>query len=225
MSPLHQEALRLARLDIPVFPCEPLTKSPKRGTRGFHDATTDPAVINAWWSENPDYNIASQPQLRGLAVVDRDGPEGALNWFNKELEHGAVETMTVNTPHGRHLYYKGDLPPSVGKLAPHVDTRGGGSYALLPPSRLPDGEYMYANDLPPADLPEWIPAHLAALAREHMGASSADLDQPANVARAKVHLKAAVERGDVAVEGQMGDARTFAMACELLNRKRWPEPT
>jgi len=48
---------------IPFVPCKPGSKEP--ATRhGFKDATTDPSQIRAWWTQNPDCNLA----IAALAV-------------------------------------------------------------------------------------------------------------------------------------------------------------
>lgn len=131
-SDLHKAALKLAAKGIPVFPCLPMGKEPAT-PQGFKDASSDPAQIDVWWFENPNYNLAIQPQNMGCAVIDPDGETGLNSWAALELEYGnAPDTYTVRTPGGGlHLYFKGDLPPSQSALADHIDTRGGGSYALV----------------------------------------------------------------------------------------------
>lgn len=222
-SALHQEALRLAGLGIPVFPCVPLTKTPAT-EHGFHDASTDPAVIDAWWGE-ADYNIAFQPQRAGMAVIDPDGQAGLDALATLELAHGVLPTtMTVLTPRGgKHLYFKGDLPPTQGKLALHVDTRGGGSYVLVPPSIFYDkdtgltGSYRYEGTTVPADIPAWPGELIAEFSKARVTAGDVELDLKSNVARAVAHLKGLVKAGYVAVEGEMGNATTYETATAILN--------
>lgn len=223
-SDLHREALALAARGIPVFPCLPRTKTPAT-EHGFHDASDNPEVINKWWSDNPDYNIALQPQMAGWCVIDPDGQAGLNAWAELELLHGnAPETMVVDTPRGGvHLYFKGDLPPSQSKLAPHVDTRGGGSYVLVPPSVFYDkdtgrtGSYTYRSHIYPADVPEWVGQRLAELSEARLQSSEIELDLAHNVKRARRLLETMVDRGDVAVEGEMGDLKTYTTACWCLN--------
>jgi|SRR5271170_5421425 len=223
-SALHKEALALAARGIPVFPCLPLTKTPAT-EHGFHDASDNPDVINSWWSDNPDYNIALQPQKAGWCVIDPDGEAGLNAWAELELEYGnAPETMTVDTPRGGvHLYFKGDLPPSQSKLAPHVDTRGGGSYVLVPPSVFYDpatgltGSYRYRGTTTPADVMPWVGVRLAELSEARLHSSDIELDLPHNVQRARAMLQNMVKQGDVAIEGQMGDLKTYTTACWCLN--------
>jgi len=187
---------------------------------GVYAATTDVAQINAWWSENPDYNVATSPETSGLCVIDTDPPVGEDTWTDLQIEHGeAPPTKMVRTPRGgHHRYYAGSLPPSVQKLGLKVDTRGVGSYVLLPPSRTPDGTYSYLADLPPAPLPAWV-APIVTRAREKAKASTEVLDHPANVSRATSYLKSATP----AREGEGGDERTYVVCCEVLNLGISPE--
>ncbi len=220
---LHQAARDLAARGIPVFPTWPGTKTP--ATRyGFHDATTDLKQIDAWWESEPNFNVAMQPQKAGWAVVDPDGLEGIAAWEELQIEHGQVpSTYTVRTPRGGyHFYFKGDLPPTQSKLAPHVDTRGGGSYVLVPPSVFEGKPYTVDNSAPPAPLPDWI-APIIGKAREKARAAVGELDLPENLARAGKLLDDYVKRGHVAIEGQMGDLRTFQVACEVQNLGVSPE--
>jgi hypothetical protein len=217
---LHQEARRLAQAGVPVFPCEPGSKSPIRGGRGFHDATTDLAQIDAWWGAQPDLNLAFCPQNMGLGVVDLDGEEGEQNWAGLELQHGsAPATKTVLTPRGgRHLYFRGELPPTQSRLGEHIDTRGRGSYTLVPPSIVDGKPYTYVDDRAAAPLPAWVAPAIGA-GRTRVAAAVGELDAPANIARAVAFLKSA----SPAIEGQMGDARTFVVACDVLNLGLTPE--
>ena len=124
-SATHQAALRYAERGFPVFPCWENTKIPIT-EHGFKDATTDIAQIDAWWSENPDFNVAASPHAAGCCVIDIDAPE-ALDEL--EMVYGVLPaTFTVRTPSGgTHKWFKGALPPSTGKLVKHLDTRGIGS--------------------------------------------------------------------------------------------------
>ncbi|WP_374659000.1 bifunctional DNA primase/polymerase [Phenylobacterium sp.] len=223
-SALHEEALAYAERGIPVFPCKPLSKEPAT-PNGFHDASADPAQINLWWEENPEYNVAFQPQKAGLAVIDPDGEPGLAAWANLELEYGnAPETYTVRTPRGGlHLYFRGDLPPSQSLLGDHVDTRGGGSYVLVPPSRTADGAYRVECNAAPAPLPAWVAERLEA-ARRHKAVkveSAVELDTPSSIGRATAFAKSAAP----SVEGAMGDKTAYVLACDLLSLGLSPEKT
>ena len=158
ISARHAEALAYAQDGIPVFPCRENGKEPAC-PHGFLDATTDVNKINSpeWWSGH-DYNLAIVPDMAGWAVIDLDRG-GQATWDS--LCPTPVNTMSVRTPStGRHLYFKGKLPPSTRKLGPGIDTRGYGSYVLVPPSVINGVEYQWEGTNTLEVLPEWIPARL-----------------------------------------------------------------
>src|SRR5690348_12828594 len=126
-SSLHLAALQLAAKGIPVFPCAAKGKRP--ATRnGFKDRSADPATIDEWWRENPDYNIGIVPADQGLAVIDLDGADGVASWA---IGYDGEPTRTVATPSGgEHHYYLGSVRPTAGKLGLGIDTRGEDSYVL-----------------------------------------------------------------------------------------------
>lgn len=218
VSDLHAAALRFAEAGIPVFPCIPGTKVPATD-HGFHEASTDPDQINRWWTEEPSLNVAFSPHQAGLGVIDIDGDEGEASWEKWQDDNARLPpTYTIRTPRGgRHLYYRGILPATQSKLGVHVDTRGVGSYALIPPSVVGAGKYTLEDSRSPVPLDPAVHEYLERLKREHVKAASADLDKPENIARARRLLTDYVARGHVAVEGQMGDNRTFVTACEVMN--------
>lgn len=218
LSELHAEAQRLASNGVPVFPCLPDLKQPAT-PNGFHDASTDLDVINAWWTENPRYNIAFSPHTVGLGIVDLDGEEGFASWEKWQDENTRLApTYTVRTPRGGvHLYYRGILPASQSKLGVHIDTRGVGSYALVPPSTFEGKSYTLLDSRAAVELDPSVGAFLEALKLAHVKAASGDLDEPQNVGRARKFLLDSVARGDVAVEGHMGDQFTFVISCKVMN--------
>lgn len=214
LSDLHRAAREYAAAGRMIFPCIAGTKRPATD-HGFHDASSDVSQIDAWWTEDPAYNIAFSPDTEDLAVVDIDGQEGQETWNELTLSNPFPTTMTVATPHGTHYYFVGLLPPSVSLLGPHVDTRGRGSYALLPPSRLTDGgTYSWSQSLDPAPLPSWITELLERNRPQREKARHERLDDPANVARFRQFLLDQVAAGRVAIEGQNGDKRTYVTACQ-----------
>lgn len=148
MTPLHQAALAYAAQGLPIFPCSPGSKIPATA-HGFKDATTDPTVINRWYAMG-DWNIATEPGASGHYVIDIDdknGKEGSKVWAALCAANGDPgPTLTIRTPSGgRHLWFKGKLPSSVGTakrgLGDGIDVRSVGGYVLLPPSVI--GETAY----------------------------------------------------------------------------------
>jgi hypothetical protein len=226
MSPLHEAARRYALAGIPVFCCRAGSKDPACAG-GFHAATTDLTQIDEWWEAEPDLNVAFTPHSIGWGCIDIDSSDAERAYLERSEAEGeeADETWTVRTPRGGlHLYYQGELPTSVGtRIIPgqKIDTRGRGSYALLPPSRTSsanpgcgDGEYVAQNNFEVAPLPLWVEA--AIVATEGYGRAETDWqggsDLPVNVGRATEYL----QRAAPAIEGQFGNKRTFTLACELF---------
>ncbi|GEP40111.1 DNA primase [Nocardioides psychrotolerans] len=146
---LPTAATALAQAGVPVFPCVPGGKQPLT-SRGFHDASADPAQVTAWWRRWPDANLALPTgAASGLDVVDVDVHLGGNGYsaFERARSAGLVEgwSWLVRTPStGLHAYF---LRTSASEQrswqvpGKHVDFRGDGGYIVLPPSRVaqPDG--------------------------------------------------------------------------------------
>src|SRR5580658_8262206 len=110
-------------------------------------------------------NLAFEPEDMGLCIIDGDT-------YHEGCNIGALQlppTYEVTTPRGgTHFYFVGSLPPIVGDpakpekgLGPYIDTRGRGSYALLPPSIIEGKVYVPKNSQAPAVLPFEIEDRLA----------------------------------------------------------------
>ena len=153
-------ALHYAERRLPVFPARrdkrPLTPN------GLLDATTTPAVIRSWWARWPDANVAVRAgRPSGLVVLDIDGQDGADSLFELERQHGELpETASVVTPRGgSHFYFRWPGVPvktTAGVIAPGIDVRGDGGYALVPPSETEDGAYTRDCEAPVAVMPAWL---------------------------------------------------------------------
>jgi hypothetical protein len=159
-------ALALAALGVEVFPCRRTheyrdgkfyrgAKSPLT-PRGFKDATTDPATIDAWWAEFPDALVGWLPVSVDCAVLDLDnknGKDGIHELETRELDF--LSTLWYCTPSGgEHHVFREPWARKVGPQQdylgfPGVDIRSGGSYAIWygeAPTSL--------EDIP--EMPEWI---------------------------------------------------------------------
>jgi hypothetical protein len=141
----------------------PTCKNPgihPRTPHGVKDATTDAAIIDAWWRRWPDANIGiATGQVSGVAVLDVDDLEALKDL---EAEHGPLpETVTATTGRGIHAYFRcppGGLRSRV--VPPGVELRADGSYVVAPPSQHWSGR-QYAWEVAPneaelADLPDWL---------------------------------------------------------------------
>lgn len=143
------EALRYASLDWPVFPCveTPGERSKAPYTpNGFHDATTDEALITRWWNYKP-------PALIGLAipnhliVLDIDPRHGGSRAALEEKAGPLPLTLQSHTGRGdggRHFFYFRPPGELRHRPLPGVDVKEGGlGYVILPPSRHPDSGRPY----------------------------------------------------------------------------------
>ena len=152
-------ALQWAARGLPVFPLQPRSKIPFRGTNGCKDATRDEDIIGDWWKRKPRANIGVATG-NGFFVVDLDGEEAQYWFVNSCGRHGEPDpTLTVKTARGYHFYYWApvEIPNSAGLLASHIDVRGIGGYIVAAPSVHPSGfRYSIIDDLPIAEAPRWL---------------------------------------------------------------------
>src|SRR4051812_27728958 len=154
-TPLHA-AITYAALGWPVFPVHSATAAdgcschrrscPRPGkhprTRhGLADASTSRRRVARWWARWPDANVAIATGQ--LVVIDVDGPDAQAALERLERDHVPLPpTLRARTARGHHLYFRSAelLPCSVGQLAPGLDVRGRGGYAIAPPSRHHSGQ-------------------------------------------------------------------------------------
>jgi hypothetical protein len=140
-------ALRYIALGWPVFPChrrgerrkQPLTAN------GFRNATTDPAVVNVWWSRWPDALIGV-PTGRAISavVLDVDVKRLDANGFDSlaDLGHAIIpDTPVVHTASGGlHIYFEPpghlEIHNTAGHrgagIVPGLDWRRRGGYVIVP---------------------------------------------------------------------------------------------
>jgi Bifunctional DNA primase/polymerase, N-terminal/Primase C terminal 1 (PriCT-1) len=160
-----------AKRRLHVFPCRVKDKRPATAN-GVKDATTDLEVIERWWRQEPEFNIAiATGAVSRIFVIDIDGLDAEAELTKLEAQYGPLPpTVESITARGRHLFFQSSehqVRNSAGKLAPAIDVRGDGGYVLVPPSKHPSGrDYCWsvdsANAFAPA--PEWLLARLAASA-------------------------------------------------------------
>ncbi len=141
-QPVWAVARDLATSGVLVFPCVPGGKRPLT-SRGFHDATTDPGQIAAWWRKHPEANLAVPTgAAAGIVVVDVD-VHGALDGyraFERAHRAGLVAgwQLLIATPSGgMHAYYpatRNQEQRSWQAARAGIDFRGDGGYILIPPS-------------------------------------------------------------------------------------------
>jgi len=155
------DALDYAARGWAVFPLQPGLKEPRKGSRGFYDATTNPATIRRWWRADPTYNIGIRTGIAsGVWILDVDGALGAIALAVLEARHGRLpSTLTSVTGGGCHLWFSTNrpIPSSAGRIATGLDVRGEGGYVLAPPSVHPDGPvYTWRNARSPTPAPKLV---------------------------------------------------------------------
>ncbi len=164
-----EAARAYARWGLKVFPLAPDAKVPIAGSRGFLDATDDPARLAAWWAATPSANLAIATGASDLVVVDVDPRKGGADTLAFLVQqHGGdfLQTPTALTGGGgQHLYYRRPaglrLPSGVDRLGPGLDVRGDGGYAVAPPSTVATRRYHWEfgyglDEHPLAALPAWM---------------------------------------------------------------------
>lgn len=227
-------AIALCSVGFKVLPCRsdktPLTP------RGAHDASSDSAMIEAWWRSYPEAVPGIIPGTCGLVVFDLDidkatgEPVGERQWEALCALHrfDARVAIRVPTPSGgSHFYVErpSDMP-EIGNAGPasRIDVRCDAGYVIAPGAMLPDGRSYGSQDavelVQMAALTGSLPKPPSALLRgrqahhtsEAASLPTIELDQPAMLARAAAYLKG---EAPTAIEGQHGDATTLGVAMHL----------
>ena len=179
MTPTHAAALDYAARGWPVFPvhtptangcscrqvdCNRIGKHP-RIFNGRNGATTDPEIINKWWSAWPDANVGIATGTEsGLIVLDVD------EYGENSLQELPDTVEAITGSGGRHLLFR---YPNDGKryrtrvrFAEGLDSRADGGYIVAPPSLHQSGRhYEWEASSEPgmvdlADAPEWFLQHI-----------------------------------------------------------------
>jgi hypothetical protein len=147
-APLLGSALWYAEQGLHVFPLQPGTKIPFKGSHGCKDATTNPEQIRAWWARTPDANLAIATGFL-VDVVDIDGPTGQreriAHWDDIFAKVDADNLGKVLTPRrgGMHIYVPATGDGNATGIVTSVDYRGVGGYVVAPPSRTEQGSYRW----------------------------------------------------------------------------------
>jgi hypothetical protein len=130
-------------------------------------ATNDGSVLREYWDRFPDANVAVACEESGIFVIEADTPkghnvDGIASLKALTDKHGPLpETRMAQSPSGSvHHYFNYPVGRKVWNsasvIAPGVDVRGWGGMAIAPPSKRGDGEYVWLNDAPIADAPDWL---------------------------------------------------------------------
>ena len=215
---MKQHALALAAKGFRVFPIAPNAKAPPLLNGWPQKATSDPAEIESFWLAVPNANIGIHAS--GMVVLDVDPKRGGNESLERiQLTYDLPATLCANTPSGgSHHYYRlpeghAGVPNAVDALGPGLDTRSTGGYVVAPGSVANGGSYSFADPAREIALaPDWLVSRLG-VGRERVDVADLRVPDAADAVLQQAHDWLA--RQAPAVQGQGGDARTFAVACGL----------
>ncbi|MDA9954260.1 bifunctional DNA primase/polymerase [Planktomarina sp.] len=154
-----QAALSYANKGWKVFPVTPNQKRPltELAPQGHKNATSDPAIIEQWWTEHPAANIGLNLEASGLVCVDVDSYKEDCAFDTYMHARELPKTLQQRSARGgTHYIFRS--PPDAeypGTLGEGVDVKYKG-YILLEPSTFEACAYSWINDIMPADAPDWL---------------------------------------------------------------------
>src|SRR5690606_22406249 len=226
-----KKALSLAKMGFHVFPLVRNSKLPAI-KEWQNAATTDEKQVRQWFGHR-DYNIgictARFGESRKPVVTDVDNKHGKNGDQSLDLLDMQIDlppTLTTITPNnGRHLFYvtDGDYRNGVDVLGQGLDIRAAGGYVAAPGTITPEGVYRMGRR-PLAELPAAISERLKAHSPKSnvIHLENFILDQKVNIRKAIDYLK---NHAPHAIEGEGGDATTYAVCCTVLDYGISPNKT
>ena len=166
MSTALDYALSFNTLGYNVIPLIQMGKKPPFEWEIYQTRFSTPEEIQAWYAENPYFNVGLPTGgLSGLVVIDADSPS-AVRYCTLHME---MTPFRIRSRKGIHYYYRhpGIHIPSKARIHPIelIDIRGDGGYVATIGSIHETG-YVYdlapsARIVPITDLPvyrpEWYP--------------------------------------------------------------------
>jgi putative DNA primase/helicase len=183
-------ALGYARKGYPVFPWHVVGDKKVPLIKDWPNAaTTDEKKIREWWTKWPEAGIGVPTgDSLGRFALDIDPRHGGdKSLAVLEEQHGPLpDTLEVFTGGGGwHRWFNSrGLNITSMVLAPGLEIKGNGGYAVLPPSVHPNGKrYQWANNARIVDPPEY----LVNLILNHKKAKAASRPEKKRVAYGERH--------------------------------------
>jgi hypothetical protein len=147
------QALWLAKQGIPVFPCRQDKRPVTR--HGFRDAHCDLELLAGWHWDREQYLIGVPTgPVSGFSVIDIDPRHAGDKWLRAHVARLPVTRAHRTRSGGLHLLFRvtdDSIRNSSSKIAPGVDVRGHGGYAIWWPAH----GFLIIDFLPLSELPEF----------------------------------------------------------------------
>lgn len=132
---VHPQALQLAQHSFPSFPCGPDKKPWCKG--GFYAASTDISTLEALWhGKHNAYVGVPCGAVSGIDILDIDPKNDGMAWWEKHRASIPETRMHRTRSGGLHVLFQAypKVRNSQSAIAPGVDTRGVGGYAIWWPA-------------------------------------------------------------------------------------------
>ena len=131
---------------------------------GEKSASNDPLVIAAWWTQEPEANIAVATGPSGLCVIDCEADDGEmnfLNWYASRSNDDLPLTLKSRTGGGgSHIFFlaNGHDIQSKNRFTELVDIKCRTGYCVLPPSiHRSANRYRWINEgVSPVPIPDLL---------------------------------------------------------------------
>ena len=217
-----------------LFPLVPYGKKP-RIEDWPERATTDMDQVYRWLEQFPRCNWGlATGSLSKVFVIDQDGARGLESARAWSRTHGPdwKATLISRTARGYHLYYRWpvglEVRNSASDLAPGIDVRGEGGYAVVPPSfvrppaAVKDHRYSWVDQgIAIASPPEWL---LEVLEKLEQSRGKHDSNFPSSasagfaIPEGRRNQTLASVAGSMRSRGMCYDAILVALKAENANR-------
>lgn len=146
-------ALAIVARGVPIFPVREDKKPACRG--GFHSASADPAKVRRLF-RIPSTRLIGMPtgEASGFDILDVDPRHNGHLWLMAHAERLPRTQVHRTRGGGIHLIFRHHpgIRNSASRIAPGIDVRGCGGYAVIPPSQ----GYSILLRAEVAFWPEWL---------------------------------------------------------------------
>lgn len=199
---------------------------------GCHSATTDAAIIAAWWDEVPDANVGiATGQESGLWALDvdpRHGGDASLEALEDRYGRLPYSLRQRTGSGGWHIVFRhpgdGRLSNSSGRLGAGLDVRGDGGYIVAAPSlHISGGVYTWLDEdesvLEAA--PNWLLELIGERYADDLDTPVPDVEELDDVA-AQVVLRRKLGRACVRIRDGLSRHQTAVWLFQQLRDNRVP---